>query len=168
MRVYTYRFAPVTISIVAALVYLLYSLFRGEPEMDAAIRQSFLSMVVDVGAIGVGFIAAMMGIVAGLDGNEAIRHLKDSNTYKNLVSYMYFSSMSCMALVVYSLLIVGASALKGLNTQACPGTRTVLASLWVFVATYSVTSCARVIHFFSAALLYTESQPDQMGSDPTK
>jgi hypothetical protein len=151
--------------VTSAVFYFVYSIRRGEPEIDSW-RHDFLSHVNDVAAILIGGVLAIAGIILAIQDRPSIRILKRSGHYRDLISYLIQASTWTCLLVAFSLTIMlfmlGGAILKPNHFW-----HRVLIASWLFFFVTSGLSYYRLIRLVGAVLLYdTGEEVEEEHSPP--
>lgn len=143
---------PIILGLIASIVSLILLRKFGEPALDE-IRQ-FLSMIVDVSAIAVGFLAATMSILLSIESSNAVQQHKEAGTYRGIINCLSAACTTCflLAILSLSLVILEMAKIKTGNF------RMALIVIWCGLLISAGLYCYRVIMLFGKILRRSAGQ----------
>lgn len=146
MRNFLAKYYPVLLGVIASAISA-YPLARyNEPHFQDL--KQFLSMMVDVSAISVGFLGAAMSIMLSIGSTNAIRHHRESGTYGKVIDRLSMACKFCFFLTIGSLtlaLFENADLKTGLIRRAA-------VIVWIGLLISSMISCYRAINLMARIL----------------
>lgn len=146
MRKIMTRYYPYILSLIGTCVSLILSLKYGEPKLTD-VRQ-FLSMIVDISAIAVGFLGATMSIMLTIEDSRAIKQHKQAGTYREVINCLSSACTYCFLLAGLSLFLV----FLEMSHPLTGNTSIAIRSLWIGLFVLSGFSYFWVIRIFSKIL----------------
>ena len=135
------KYWPIVLAIITAII----TLFAGWNLSSIRQFKDILSSVINISSILIGFLGAMMSVLAAVAGNRVLKRIKDSNATELLRSY--FSQSVGSGFIV----AIGSTIMNLFIECTDEYTRWLLVG-WIFFVTYFLASAYRIMIVMSDIL----------------